>query len=146
MKPQGINRVVIAVKDLDKAVALYSRLLGTAFHFEEAAAEPLGVRAALSWEAGIELCSPLPSRDSIIKRFMDQHGEGLVSVVFCVDDVEEARAAAEDMGIRRVATIEFDQDQIKQLLADKFKKFKEYMFDRDDTFGTNVLVAQIEPK
>ena len=32
MKPLGVNRVTIAVKDIDKGKELYSELLGATFH------------------------------------------------------------------------------------------------------------------
>ena len=146
MKPKGVNRVVIAVKDIDKAIDLYSRLLGATFHDASAGAESYGVRVAMSWDAGIELCAPLPGCNSYIEQIIKKRGEGLVGVVFCVDDVDEAHEKAKDMGIGVLSLIEYDQHQIEQYLGGRFKKYKEYMLNSADLCGVGAIVGQIEPK
>ena len=147
MKPLGVNRVTIAVKDLEKGTELYSGLLGATFHGandEEAAA--LGVQVAMSWDAGIELVAPLPDRDSIVKQIIDTRGEGLIAVVFLLDDVDQARQAAERRGIAIWHAIEYSQEQIDKHLQGRFRKYKEYMLDPSSTHGIGVVIAQIEPK
>ena len=146
MKPLGINRVVIAVRDLDRAVRFYSELLGATFHDASAGAEPFGIRAALSWDAGIELVAPLPGRDSVIARSIEESGEGLRQVIFAVDDVDEARLKVEQMGIRVVQTIEFTQDQLREYFKDRFGKFKEYILNPTDTCGAQLVVGQFDRK
>jgi len=146
MRPRGINRVTIAVKDLDKGIALYSRLLGATFHDQSTPAEPYGLRCAISWDAGIELVAPLPGRKSFAEKHIAKHGEGLMGVVFAVDDVDEARQRAEGMGIGVLALIEYDQNQIREYHQDMFKKYKEYMLNPADTYGVGVVLGQIEPK
>ncbi len=147
MRPMGVNRVVMAVKDLDRAVAHYSRLLNTSFIDVSAGAEPFGLSAAISFDAGIELCAPLPGRDSFVKKFIDQHGEGITGVVFVVDDVDQARDVAEKMGVGVLAVIaDYDQAYIDEHLEGRYKKYKEYMLNPADTSGAVVIVGQIEPK
>jgi len=146
MRPRGVNRVTIAVKDLDKGIALYSRLLGATFHDQSTPAEPYGLRCAISWDAGIELVAPLPGRSSFAEKHIAKHGEGLMGVVFAVDDVDEARQRAEEMVIGVLALIEYDQDQIREYHQDMFKKYKEYMLNPADTYGVGVVLGQIEPK
>jgi methylmalonyl-CoA/ethylmalonyl-CoA epimerase len=146
MRPRGVNRVTIAVKDLDKGIALYSGLLGATFHDQSTPAEPYGLRCAISWDAGIELVAPLPGRSSFAEKHIAKHGEGLMGVVFAVDDVDEARQRAEKMGIGVLALIEYDQDQVREYHQDMFKKYKEYMLNPADTYGVGVVLGQIEPK
>lgn len=147
MKSQGVNRVVIAVEDLQKAIELYSKLLGATFHGASPDAETYGVSVAMSWDAGIELACPLPGRDSPIRKFIEKHGEGLMAVVFAVDDVDECRATAEQMGVGVLAMIaDYDQEQIDKYLQGRFKKYKEYMLNPADTCGVGPIVGQIEPK
>ncbi len=146
MRPRGVNRVVIAVKDLEAAMATYSRLLGATFHDASGGGESFGVRVAMSWDAGIELCSPLPGRNSYIEQIIEKQGEGLVGVVFCVDDVEEAHSRAREMGVSVVATIDYDQKTIDDQLEGRFKKYKEYMLGADRLCGVGMIVGQIEPK
>ena len=144
--PRGVNRVVIAVKELDKGIELYSMLLGATFFRASFAGEPFGFDVANSWNAGIELCAPLPGRDSPISQFIEQHGEGLMAVIFGVDDAEEALANAEKLGIGLMIPIEYSQDQIKEHLQDRFKKYKEYVLNSADSCGFSVILGQIEPK
>lgn len=146
MKPKGVNRVVIAVKELDRAIDKYSRLLGATFHDVSAGSEPYGVKAAISWDAGIELCSPIPGKNSYIEQIINKQGEGLVGVVFCVDDVEQACAQAKNMGVSVLAALDYDQRQIDERLQGRFKKYKWYMLSAADLFGAGVFIGQIEPK
>ena len=136
MKPLGVNRVTIAVKDIEKGKDVYSKLLGATFHsanVEDAAS--FGISVAMSWDAGIELVAPLPDRDSFVREFIEERGEGLMGVIFAVDDVEEARATAEKLGIKIWHTIDYDQKQIDKHLQSRFKKYKEYMLDPTGTCG-----------
>ena len=147
MKPLGVNRVVIAVKDFESGKQRYSKLLGATFHStndEEAAA--LGLRIAMSWDAGIELVSPLPDCDSKVKRTIETRGEGLIGVVFNVDDIEKAREAAEELGIPIWYTVDYSQEQIDKYQQGRFKKFKEYMLDARAAHGVGAIIGQIEPK
>ncbi|MDD5094926.1 MAG: VOC family protein [Dehalococcoidia bacterium] len=145
MQPLGVNRVVIAVKDLERGKQLFSKLLGATFHStndEEAAS--LGVSMAMSWDAGIELVSPLPDRDSKIKQIVETRGEGLIGVVFVVDDVEEAKEAADELGIPVWYTVDYSQEQIDTYQQGRFRKFKEYMLDPRGVHGVGAIIAQIE--
>jgi len=146
VKPQGVNRVVIAVRDLDKAIDLYSRLLNTVFHDDSSESEPWGMRVAISWDAGIELCAPLPDRDSYTKKFIEKHGEGLMSVVFEVDDIDEARERLEKLGMGIRVSLEYKQDQMSEYLRDRFKSYKECITDSADSCGFGVILLQIERK
>lgn len=146
MKPCGVNRVTIAVRDLEKGIALYSKLLGATFHSASPDAESYGVRVVMSWDAGIELVSPLPGRDSFVGKFIEKHGEGVVGVVFAVDDVDEARERAEKLGIRIWSAIDYSQEEIDAYLQGRFKKYKEYMLNPADTLGVGPVIGQIEPR
>jgi len=147
MKPQGVNRVTIAVKDLEKGIDFYTRLLGATFH--EATAEDvvtLGIRVAMSWDAGIELVSPMPDRESFITEFLEQRGEGLMGVVFAVDDVEEAHTAAKALGVGVWYTVDYDQEEIDRHLQGRFTKYKEYMLDADTSYGVGPVIGEFKTK
>lgn len=147
MKPLGVNRVTIAVRDLEKGKALFSKLLGATFHpanAEDAAA--MGIEVAMSWDAGIELVAPLPGRESFVKSIIEKRGEGLIGVVFAVDEVDEARAAAEGLGIRIWHSLDYSQAEIDRHLQGRFKKYKEYMLDPSGTLGVGPVIGQFEPK
>ena len=146
MKPRGVNRVVVAVKDLDKAIDTYSKLLGATFLDVSAGSEQYGVKAVISWDAGIELCAPIPGRNSYIEQIINKRGEGLIGVIFCVDDVEQARVQAKEMGISVLSSLDYDQKQIDEQLEGRFKKYKWYMLNAGDLCGVGAFIGQIEPK
>ncbi len=60
MAVNGVNRIILAVRDLQKAKAYYEDLLGATFHDAHWTGEPFGIQVAISWNAGIELCAPIP--------------------------------------------------------------------------------------
>ena len=145
MKLKGINRVAILVRDLDKAVALYSDLLNTTF-YPLSMAEEHGVRAAISYEAGIEISSPIPGSNEFmalaLAQHIEEHGEGLYAVVFEVDDIEQANAKAEEMGIGVLHKIKLDQEEVKRTFQDRYSSFIEYFLNPEDTHGALVVLGQ----
>lgn len=147
MKTKGVHRVHIIVKDLEKAVALYSELLNTTFD-PVPIAEDFGVRAAISFEAGIEMASPIPGSDLIMAQSLNQHieehGEGLYAVVFSVDDVEQAVAKAKEMGIWILYNMEFDTDEINRYFQGTYSKFIQYVLHPEDAFGVQVILGQYD--
>ena len=151
MKFKGVSRVVIAVKDLNKAVALYSRLFDTTFKEGDGAMDAsYGIRAAVSWDAAIEIVTPIPGSNAhmgqAVARFLERNGGGIYSVVFSVDNVDQAYTWATEMGVRVSDKFELDPEQIGRYLDDKFKKFKQYSLNAADTCGVQIVVGQIEPK
>lgn len=116
MTARGVNRVTIVVRDLNHGKAFYSQLLGATFHsMNDADAEKFGIRVAAAWDAGIELVSPIPGRESTASQFLEKHGEGLMGVVFEVDDVDAAKAAAEQLGVRATYALEYDKQTIDKI-------------------------------
>ena len=79
---RGVNCVMIAVHDLEKAKRHYGALLGATFMDAHWTGEPFGISVSIAWDAGIELCAPLPGRekDSAVAQFLAHRGEGVMSV------------------------------------------------------------------
>ncbi len=147
MKPMGVNRVTIAVKDLQNGIDTYSRLLGASFNSANSEdAAKFGIEVAMSWDAGIELVAPLPDRDSHVRNHIEQHGEGLMTVIFAVDDVDESGEQAKRLGAQIWHTLEYDQSQIDEHLQGRFSKYREHMLSPKGTCGVGPVIAQIEPK
>ncbi len=147
MKPLGVNRVTIAVKDLANGKEFYSKLLGATFFDANADdAEKLGIRVAMSWDAGIELISPIPEKDSFVSQIIEKRGEGLIGVVFAVDDVEVAHDAAERLGVGVWYTLDYSQEEIDKHLQGRFTKYKEYMLDPTTSYGVGPVIGQFESK
>ncbi len=105
---KGLHRVVVSVKDLDKAMHMFKTLLGGRW-------EDMGIvqgglaRAAWGLEAGVELTSPVDlNDDSPIAQSMRMMkcnvpgyagGQGLLAAFFNVDDVGQADARAKAAGV-----------------------------------------------
>lgn len=64
MNLRGINRIIVAVHDLEKSKRYYSELLGATFNNADWTGEDYGINVAISWDAGIELCAPMKGREN----------------------------------------------------------------------------------
>ena len=94
MGVKGVNRIMIAVRNLEIAKQRYHDLLGATFVDAHWTGEPFGIGVSIAWDAGIELCAPLPGREdsSAVSAFLAAHGEGVMNVFFNVDDGDAALA------------------------------------------------------
>jgi len=147
MKPLGVNRVTIAVKDMEKGKELYSELLGATFSSADAEeAAKMGIEVAMSWDAGIELIAPLADKDSFVKQIIEKRGEGVIGVVFAVDDVDTAHQAATNRGIKAWHSLDYSQEKIDKHFQGRFTKYKEYMYDPSTTYGAAPVVGQFDLK
>jgi catechol 2,3-dioxygenase-like lactoylglutathione lyase family enzyme len=143
VKQRGINRVVMAVSDLEKGKAFYAKLLGATFHpvhDEDAAA--YGIECEIAWDAGIELVAPMPERLSHVRTHIEKHGEGLMGTVFAVEDVDACRAAAETLGVRIVGELDYEQETIDRWLQGRFEKYKEYFLAADGPLSAGLLIGE----
>ena len=145
---RGVNRIMIAVHDMDKAKRLYTDLLGADFMDADWTGEAWGISVAIAWDAGIELCSPLPGRetDSAVSQFLAHRGEGIMSVFFGVDDADAAFAKAKALGFGCVSALDYTQDEIDAHLAGLFSKYQEFTLDSHAQCGFAVTLAQIDDK
>lgn len=145
---RGVNRVMIAVHDMERAKRQYSDLLGATFRDADWTGEPFGISVAIAWDAGIELCSPLPGRenDSAISQFLARRGEGVMNVFFGVDDGEAASERASALGYRCVNALDFSQEEIDQYLGGLFTRYQEFTLDSSEQLGFSVTLARIDQK
>jgi len=144
---KGVNRVLIAVRDLDAAVRRYGELLGARFENAGWTGEPFGIAVALAWDAGIELCAPLPGReaDSAVSAFLDRYGEGVMNVFFAVEDVEAARQRAAACGVPAVHALDYTPAEVDAHLGGRFRQYRECFLDTSGELGFTVSLATIEP-
>jgi catechol 2,3-dioxygenase-like lactoylglutathione lyase family enzyme len=148
MKLRGINRVVIAVHDIEKSKALYCELLGATFHDANWTGEPFGIDVAISWDAGIELCAPMAGRknDSVVSPFLEANGEGIMNVFFGVSDASAAKERAALAGIEAVHSLDYTQAEIDEHLSGMFKKYEEHTLNSAEKCGFAMTLAQIDKK
>ena len=83
-----IEHIGIAVKDLDSANLLFSKLLGKEnYKIEEVKSEGVRTSFFIVGESKIELLQA-SSYDSSIAKFISKKGEGIHHIAFYVDDLE----------------------------------------------------------
>jgi catechol 2,3-dioxygenase-like lactoylglutathione lyase family enzyme len=146
-RQRGVNRVVMAVNDLDAGRAFYEKLLGCTFHSgndEEAAS--FGVRMAFSWDAGIELVAPIPGKDSYIEGILAERGEGIIGVVWAVADADASRDAGAEVGVTTFHTLDYSQEQIDRDLQGRFRRYYEHFMAGPKTplGNASVLVGEFD--
>lgn len=99
---KGVDHIVIAVKDLDAAVARYETMYGAPVS-ERRDAEAAGMKMAFfrQGESFIELVSNLGEGGPIAKRLADR-GEGVHLIAMKVEDLAKAVDDLRGKGVRLV--------------------------------------------
>ena len=147
MKQRGVNRVTMAVWDLEKGRAFYEKLLGAEFHpVNDADAEAYGVRCLIAWNAGVELVAPVEGRPSRIRTLLEQRGEGLAGVIFAVEDVDASKDAAERSEVPVLAGLDYSQEEIDGHLQGRYTKYKEYFLGDGKPLGPGVVLGEFVEK
>ncbi len=145
---KGVNRILIATYDLEATKQKYHDLLGATFIDAHWTGEPFGIAVSIAWDAGIELCAPLPGRenDCAVTGFLAKHGEGVMNVFFDVDDGEAAMERATRNGYSSFHSLDYTQVEIDEHLGGMFKRYQEFTLDSEARCGFTVSLARIEPK
>jgi len=99
---KGVDHVVVAVKDLDAAVAKHEAIYGMPVS-ERREAAPAGMKMAFFHfpDSYLELVSNLGDEGPIAKRLADR-GEGVHLVAMKVDDLDATLAELRSKGVRLV--------------------------------------------
>lgn len=150
MEIEGIDRLVIGVKDMDKALAFFFAVMGVKFvELKGIAPDMSGCRVAISLDKHLELISPVaeilpdmnPPEPITLARRLKEEGDGvLYALVLKVKNLEQAVANAEKNGVRLTGNrIEFPRDE--QL---GIRDIKEVVFNEEDTFGIKMSFAEYQ--
>jgi catechol 2,3-dioxygenase-like lactoylglutathione lyase family enzyme len=148
MSVRGVNRIIVAVRDLQKAKIFYTDLLGATFHEANWTGEPFGIQVAISWNAGIELCAPIPGKEDecVLKPLLDKRGDSILNVVFNVDDAEDGLSRAKELEIQTINTVDYTQEEIDRHLDGLFTRYKEYFLRGGAQCGYGITLGQIETR
>ena len=100
MEIEGLMKIGIATKDLDKTTALLADALGLV-PGEAVVYEPLGMRYRILKleDFFIEVIEPM-GPDGPIAKFIDRNGEGLQHMTFKVSGIEQVMADMKSKGAR----------------------------------------------
>jgi methylmalonyl-CoA/ethylmalonyl-CoA epimerase len=138
MKVLDIHHVVIAVKDIEKAVQFFSELFETTFE-EIEPPEGAEVRTKISND-GIELISPLTPKSAVAK-YLDQKGEGLYGISFRVGNIQEVAENVKEKGIRVIRKVETDKIGEQKGLTVKSKTL---FLHPKDAYGVQLILTERE--
>ncbi|GGH02281.1 MULTISPECIES: methylmalonyl-CoA epimerase [Pedobacter] len=82
-----IEHIGIAVKDLNRSIAIYQKLLNTdCYKTEQVASESVNTAFFKTGENKVELLQAT-APDSAIAKFIEKKGEGIHHIAFLVDDI-----------------------------------------------------------
>lgn len=148
MDLRGLNRVILAVRDIEASKSYYSKLLGAEFHEANWTGKNFGIDVAIAWNAGIELCAPMKGResDSVISGFLETRGEGVLNVVFNFNDTAKALDKAKTMGVQCMHSLDYTQEEIDVHLDALFSKYEEHMLNTMTDCGFAITIARITEK
>jgi methylmalonyl-CoA/ethylmalonyl-CoA epimerase len=135
-----VDRISIAVRDLDAARAFFARHFGAVFGpVEDVAVD--GYRYQPFTIAGftLELLAPYRA-DSPIARFLDRRGEGVYQVSFMVDDVDAAAADLRAGGVTVLGPRTYPDDVVLEGC-----RWKEAFVHPKDAFGVLLFLGQRTP-
>lgn len=147
MKIEGIDRLVIGVKDMDRALAFFRDVLGVEFtEVTGPAGELSGCRLAISLDMHLELLCPAaepqqvtnPPDPLVLKQRLQDADAVLYALVFKVNDLDAATADAARLGVRVVGD-RFSVPRNDQL---RISDFAEVALGEADTFGIKMALAQ----
>jgi hypothetical protein len=122
---EKIERISIAVRDLDKAIAFFTDL-GIPFD-DPFVVKESGAREAIS-PLGLELVEA-NKPGTMVDRFIKKRGEGVFSVMIKVSDMKKARKVFEEKGIRYTGEITMGG-------------LKEVSYHPKDTYGCQFFLTE----
>ncbi len=102
----GLDHVTVAVREIDRAVDAYERLLGVppSWRGEHPALGTDGALFALS-NAAVELVAPKPDTEESegLRAQLAEHGDGLIALAFCIVAAGDWSKALRERGLRATA-------------------------------------------
>lgn len=103
-----IDHLGIAVRSLEESIPLYRDVFGLEFEGTDEVDEQ-GAKVAFfrAGETLIELLEPT-REDSPIGKFLAKRGEGIHHIAMATEDIDAARANAEDSGMRLLSDAPLD--------------------------------------
>lgn len=145
---EGIDRLVIGVKDMDKGLALFGGILGVKFQeIKGGPADLAGCRLAIDFDKHFELISPVDPKDMnppdpvTLARLLEERGDGLLyALVLRVKDLDSAIRELQSKGIRLEGNrLEIERDEQFGLQG-----VKEVCLCEEDTLGIKVALVEYQ--
>jgi hypothetical protein len=143
MLKQNIGRIdhiaiLVHRHDLESCVERLTRALQVSF--QRAYREDLALEIAIDWDAGLELLAPTGPQSPLWSQ-LQQKGEGHVSIIFGVEDFEEARKRARQEGFSTGPEVGLSGSEP---WAERFNVLRETSLS--EICGINLVLGQVEPR
>jgi 4-hydroxyphenylpyruvate dioxygenase-like putative hemolysin len=150
---EGVNTVhhvcwCVRPENMDQARAYWEEAIGLP-PLEDLDLPDLGIRVLVSWDGGVEVMCPTHVEGSMsadIRRFLEERGEGVYSVVYKVADIANTMARISQRGGTLVfeESIPADAVEDRNLAADPTQdrfSIKQALFE--DICGMRVCLQEI---
>jgi hypothetical protein len=129
--------ILVSPENFETCVERMSRVLEV--KFVRARRKDLGLLIAMDWDAGLEILAPT-GPDSLLWSRLQTKGEGHVSIIFGVKDLDAAKARAEAEGLSVGPEVGLIGEEP---WAARFEVLREAALG--DICGTNISLGQVEP-
>ncbi|MFP4365205.1 MAG: VOC family protein [Spirochaetia bacterium] len=145
MKVTGLDRVIVMVRDMDKALELFSGKMGMKFReLDKDVQTKAGNRGYVCHETHLHLVQPFdplpddapPPLRKAAEMLKDTEAM-IMLMVFKTDDAKKGAQELSDQGLSVLRTWEDDQDYRSVGMANLW----EYLFDPKDTMGLPILIS-----
>lgn len=133
MKITGIHRVELLVEDPAAVADTFNDLFGIEFAYDPDT-EDHGTKCYMAADAGIELVAPTKP-DNTPAQILKEKGEGLLTVVLKVENMEDAKVWAKEKGIGIVYDAEFTSKHRPGV-------WKQLSLDRNATHGFMITLIE----
>jgi len=98
----GIEEIVIAVNNVDNASKFFEDIFGIKFIYEWILHdEKIRIKSAKLLDTQLQFMEPT-SDDSVVKKFLDRHGEGLNHIAFRVRGLDNLINKLRDKGVKLI--------------------------------------------
>ncbi|MCR9092987.1 MAG: hypothetical protein NXI30_02105 [bacterium] len=145
----GVHHVVwcVAPERFESVRRFWEESLDVSLH--EIDLPDLGLRVLISWRAGIEIMTPAYASGLMVdaaRAFLAEHGDGVYSVVYDVNDLDARVAALEAEGRRLLfrETISADEVDARQLSDGERFSIRQAGFD--EYCGLRLCLQEIVPE
>jgi hypothetical protein len=139
---QNIRRIdhvaiLVSAENFESCVARMTRVLEV--KFVRAQRKDLGLLIAMDWDAGLEILAPTGQESPLWQR-LQERGEGYVSIIFGVKDLDAAKARAKAEGLFVGPEVGLTGEEP---WAARFDVLREASLG--PICGVNIALGQVEP-
>jgi hypothetical protein len=140
---QNVNRIdhlaiLVSPSSFESCVERLTRALEG--HFVRAEREDLGLLIAIDWDAGLEILAPTGPASPLWDR-LQTHGEGQITIIYGVKNVDAAASRAQSAGFELGAEVGLIGSEP---WAPRFNVLREVQLS--EICGIRIALGQIEPR